>query len=202
MKDLIIYGAGGHAKVIADIAEQLNYKIKYFFEDSGEKSTFLDYDVNSDILELEKDLIECELIVAIGNNKVREAVYKRFINFSFTTLIHPSAIIGRGVELGEGSVLMAGVVINPFTQIGENSIINTNASIDHDCFIGAHSHVAPGVSVCGGVQVGKRCLLGVGASVAPGVKIGNDVILGAGAVVVSDVESNNTAVGVPARIKK
>ena len=118
--------------------------------------------------------------------------------FTFATLAHPSAVIAADVELGEGSQIMAGAILQPGTTVGVNSIINTRASVDHDCRVGAHVHIAPGVTLCGEVVVGDASFVGAGATVVKGVRIGCDCIVGAGALLRATLPDGMVVAGVPA----
>lgn len=112
-------------------------------------------------------------VVAVGDNASRKKEVERLIEegWIFGSYIHPGAIVAKGVELGEGTVVMAGAVIQPGARIGRHCIINTGASVDHDCEIGDYVHIAPGAHLCGGVHVGEGSLVGVGVGIAPGARI-------------------------------
>ncbi|HMO87321.1 MAG TPA: NeuD/PglB/VioB family sugar acetyltransferase, partial [Lacipirellulaceae bacterium] len=97
------------------------------------------------------------------------------------SVLHPRATISPHARLGEGVIVLAGVVIAPDAVVGELSIINANSSIDHDCVLGAAVQFGPGVTLAGVVRVGDEAFLGVGASVMPGVSIGARAVVGAGA---------------------
>jgi UDP-perosamine 4-acetyltransferase len=139
----------------------------------------------------------------VGMLARRREVYleHRQKGFLFPPLIHDSAVVGEGVEVGESSQVMAGAVIQPNVQIGKNVIVNTNATVDHDCIIADHVHVAPGVTISGKVNVGEKSFVGAGATIIDDLSLGSNTIVGAGAVVVQDVPSGATVVGVPARAR-
>ena len=118
---------------------------------------------------------------------------------SVVSLIHPSAIIGTDVEIGMGTVIMAGVVINSSCRIGKGCIINTSSSLDHDNFIEDYVHISPGARTAGSVTIGKGTWLGIGSVVSNNVNVCGDCMIGAGAVVVKDVTEPGTYVGVPVR---
>ncbi|HEX3032888.1 MAG TPA: NeuD/PglB/VioB family sugar acetyltransferase, partial [Bacillota bacterium] len=119
--------------------------------------------------------------------------------YSFASVIHPSAIIGYDVELGEGVQILAGAIIQPGSRVGANTIINTKASLDHDCIIGAQVHVAPGVTMSGNVRIADGVHIGTGAVLIQGISVGRNSLVGAGAVVIRDVTAESTVVGVPAK---
>ena len=201
MNKILIIGAGGHGKVVCDIAKNL-YKEVIFVDDHKIGQEILSCPVAYSVEEALKQE-PCDFIVAIGSNEIREKLFYTFLNAGFraVNLIHKSAIIGEGVEIGVGSVVFANAVINPDAKIGLGCIINTCASVDHDCVIGDFSHVCPSSHLAGTVSVGKNCTLGIGSSVINNINICSDVYVGAGGVVVKDLTEPGTYVGVPARLK-
>lgn len=194
MKKLAIIGAGGHGKVIADIAVQNGYEKIVFFDDNIEARECAGFPVVGNLCEAES--LECDKIIAIGNAAIREKFQSKV---GTVKLIHPKAIISRRVEIGEGTVVMAGAVINSDTVIGKGCIINTDASVDHDCKIGDFVHVSVGAHVAGTVSVGKGSWIGAGAVISNNIHICSDCMIGAGAVVVRDVEEAGFYVGVPVK---
>ncbi len=143
-------------------------------------------------------------IVAVGDNRMRLelAEHLKRSGLRLARAIHPRSSVAPAVEVGAGSCLMAGAVVNIGSRLGPNVIINTGATVDHDCIIGAGVHVSPGAHLAGGVGVGKGAQLGVGSCVAPGVKIGAWALVGAGAAVVRDIPRGVVATGVPARVAR
>lgn len=203
MKDqLIIIGASGHGKVVADIAIQMDkWQDIYFLDDNENVKECVDLEVIGNITEAARYKEAADFFVAIGNNKTREKIQDELIykGLSVAKLIHPSSVIGRDVEIGIGTVVMAGVVINSSSRIGKGCIINTSSSIDHDNVIGDYSHISPGVNLAGTVAVGKRSWLGIGSTVSNNVNICNDCKVGAGGVVIRDINEPGTYVGLPVR---
>lgn len=204
-RPIIILGAGGHAKVLAEALSRSGTPIIGCVapEAPAESAPAVPYLGGDAVLErYQKD--EVALANGIGSTArptLRCDVFRRFtaLGYRFATIIHPSVVMARDVRLGDGAQLMAGVVIQPGCGIGENTIINTGASIDHDCQIGTDAHLAPGVVLSGGVTVGARAHIGTRAAVIQGISIGADAVIGAGAVVVSDIPEGTVAVGVPAK---
>lgn len=204
--EIIIIGAGGHAKVIVDIIEKrkalLNEDIKIFgiLDDNYNKDFFLGYNFLGKIENLKKikDYKEKKYVLAIGSNEVRVKLSKS-LNLDYITLIHPSAILGSKISIGEGTVIMAGAIINSFSEIGNHSIINTGAIVEHDCKIGDYVHISPRVVMAGRVSVENETWIGVGSTVIQGIKIGKNVLVGAGSVVIKDVGDWKRMLGVPAR---
>lgn len=142
--------------------------------------------------------------LGIGNNAPRLRLFHHLksLGFLMPSIVHPSAITSRFSEIGDGSFVAAGVIINAGAVVGPAVILNTAATIDHDCILAEGVHVSPGAHLGGNVTVGARAWLGVGSAVKNGVLIGEDAVVGAGAAVISDVASGTTVVGVPARIKQ
>ena len=207
-KPVIIIGAGNHAKVLLDILLEQNIKVIGFADKNIAKGTLI-YDIpviGDDSVYQDYKTNEVELvngIGSIGKTALREYFFSSLKEkgFTFKSVIHPSAIISKRAELGEGVQILAGTVINIETVIGDNSIINTKSSIDHGCIIGKHCHIAPGCSFSGCVTVGDCSHIGTGASIIQGIKIGSNVLIGAGSVVIHDIKDNVKAYGVPAKVK-
>ena len=201
MKDkLIIIGASGHGKVVADIAIKMNkWQSIAFLDDDQAIKTSKGLEVIGKTADAFTYKDEADFFVAIGNNAIREKVQEKLIEegLNVVSLIHPSAIIGTDVEVGIGTAVMAGVVINTSTRIGKGCIINTSSSLDHDNVIEEYVHISPGVNLAGTVKVGKGSWLGIGSVVSNNVNICIDCKVGAGAVVVKDITEPGTYVGVP-----
>lgn len=194
---LCIIGAGGHGKVAADIALRVGYSEVVFLDDSPE----LHFCAGLPVVGKVSDACcfeDVDCFVAVGNPEVRESIMENSAN-RFVSLVHPHAVISRRVTIGDGTIIMAGTVINSDSAIGRGCIINTGASVDHDCTIGDYVHVSVGAHVAGGVEVGERSWLGIGSSVSNNISICGDCMVGAGAVVVKNISFPGTYVGVPAR---
>lgn len=200
MKKLIIIGASGHGKVIADISALCGYKDISFLDDNKNVNSCMSYPVVGKSSDAEK-YRDADFFVAIGNAKAREKVQEilQRKGLNIATLIHPDAVIAKSAFIGIGTVIMAGTVVNPDTRIGEGCIINTGASVDHDNGLGEYVHVSVGAHIAGTVHIGKRTWIGAGAVVSNNVNICGDCMIGAGAVVVKNIDRPGTYVGVPAR---
>lgn len=196
-----IYGAGGHAKVVATVLLAQGQNVIGFLDDDPSKigSTFLGLPILSG--STIRGTTSTSVIVGIGDNTARQRVFEKLeaAGIVLATGIHPSAVFHPTSRTGKGTIAMAGVIVNVDARIGENVILNTGVLIDHDCVIGNHVHLAPGVVLAGNAVIGEGAFLGVGARVIPGIKIGSRSIVGAGAVVIKDVPPNAKVVGVPAR---
>lgn len=204
---LAIVGASGHGKVVADIAEQLGFRIKFFDDAYPNKTKIAHWPILGSTFDLiASNYKDAELfnnvVVAIGNNEIRCQKMKQLQDngFNFTTLIHPSALVSRYAEIENGTVIFPRAVINAFARIGLGAIINTGSIVEHDCIVGDYAHISPSASLSGGVEVGSKSWIGVGSQVKQLVKIGNNTIIGAGSTVLSDISSDVTAVGSPAKV--
>lgn len=201
-KNLIIIGASGHGKVIAEIASKLDrYSQILFYDDFTFKEKFHGYKM---IKKNEIDsylLKDTEFFVAIGDNEVRfhKLTEIKNANYKLATLIDPNAIVSKSAVIKAGSVIMPGAIINADVVIESGVIVNTGAKIDHESKIEIGSHISPGVVIAGNVNVGSLVWIGANATVINNVIINRNTIIGAGSVVISDVILPGTYVGVPIR---
>jgi sugar O-acyltransferase (sialic acid O-acetyltransferase NeuD family) len=200
MKRLIIIGASGHGKVAADAAVKCGYDEVAFLDDNESLKTCGKWSVigKSDLA----DELDDDIFVAIGRAKTRKMLCERFKNKNIVSLIHPDAVIADGVEIGRGTVVMAGAVINTDAVIGNGCIINTCSSVDHDCRVGDYVHISVGSHLSGTVNVGEMTWVGAGAVVSNNIDICGGCTIGAGAVVIRNIDESGTYIGVPARLKK
>lgn len=194
---MYLFGASGHGKVIAEIAESNNLVVNGFLDTDLNKTFVLSYPV---IHEVPSNKIE--VIIAIGNNKVRKHIANEYGNFEYDKLIHARSHVSKRTSIGYGTVIMAGVTVNVDVQIGEHCIINTNASVDHDCVIADFVHISPNASLAGNVKVGEGTHIGIGATVIQGIKIGEWCTIGAGTVIIKDIPDGCTVVGNPGKVIK
>jgi sugar O-acyltransferase (sialic acid O-acetyltransferase NeuD family) len=201
-KKLLIIGASGHGKVVADIALNMNkWERIYFLDDDESINSLMGIKVVGKSNEAIGLINDYDIFVGIGNNVIREKIQEDLETKGATlpVLIHPTAIVGEEVCLAPGTVVMAGAVINCCTRIGKGCIINTAATIDHDNIIGNFVHVSPGSHLAGAVKVGQQTWLGIGSIVSNNVTIHSGCKVGAGSVIVKDITESGTYVGVPAR---
>ncbi len=209
-KDIVIIGCSGHAKVVIDIIErQKQYNIVGLIDKDetrlgkevlGYKIIGTDHNIKALI---EKNKIYGG-IIAIGDNQKRKEIFIRIkdcnIPFKFVTAIHPEAQIGKDTLIGDGTVIMAGAIVNPSTKIGIQCIINTNASVDHDCSIGDFCHIAPNATIAGNVRIEEETIVGLGANVINNLKIGKNTLIGAGSLVLNDIPDSVVVYGNPAKV--
>ncbi len=198
MNKLMIIGASGHGKVIADIALNCGYEEIAFLDDNPDVKSCLGFPVVG-VLSDADQYADADFVVAIGNSQTRKSIQTLLCDegIHVVSLIHPDAVIGKNVMIGNGTVIMAGTVISPDTVIGEGCIINTGATVDHDNQIGDYVHVSVGSHLAGSVSVGQGTWIGAGATVSNNIYICSDVMIGAGAVVICDITEPGTYIGVP-----
>jgi perosamine synthetase len=204
-KRIIIVGAGCHSKVVLNVLLKTGWEI-YGYIDVKENKELLDVKYLGDDLVATEVLKECKNVV-IGVNmqaEVRKKLFDRYKNlgYSFPAIVSPDAVVSSNLEIGEGSMIMDGVVVQPFVKIGKNCIVNTSASIDHDCVLGDNVNICPGVVVAGGVKFENDVFVGIGSTLIQSLNICNNVTIGAGAVVVKDLVEKGTYLGIPARKKE
>jgi acetyltransferase EpsM len=209
-RKIVVWGASGHALVVADIIKLTNeYEIVGFIDDVNPvpaNTRFCGAPVlaGTDCLEELRHQGLSHIILGFGNcqARLRLAEWSREMGLSLATAIHPKAIVADGVTVGLGTVIAAGAVVNSGATIGENVIVNTCASVDHECVIEDGVHICPGVHLAGRVTVGRASWIGIGATVVDRVRIGAGSMIGAGAVVVNNIPDGVLAYGVPAKVIK
>lgn len=198
MNRLIIIGAGGHGKVIADNALKNGYTDINFIDDNL-KGECLGFPVIGTVSEIEAfDDGKTDFIIGIGNNNIRKIIAEKY-DVNWVTLVHPSAQIALNVSVGKGTVVMAGAVVNVCATVGKHCIINTNAVVEHDNVIGDYVHISPGVALGGTVHIGEHTHIGIGATVINNITVCGNSVIGAGSVVVKNISDSGKYVGVPAR---
>lgn len=205
-QDLVIWGASGHATVVADaVRSRGDYQVVGFLDDLDPSRRELG---GAPVLggreQLPKLLADGVhwLFVAVGDcvSRLRLARIAAESGFQFATIVHPATTVAADSEIGEGCFLAAGSVLGPSSTVHPHAILNTQSGVDHHCVVGGGAHLAPGARIAGGVAVGRGTLLGIGSCVVDHTTIGEFSIVGAGGVVVSDLPDRCVAMGVPARV--
>jgi len=211
MKNILIYGASGHARMIIDIIHKNNsLTIKGFIDSYKSVGEIIDgYEILGDLEQLPDFIQKLDIkgiVVAIGDNYSRKSAYlkirERHPDLEFVSIIHPSAILASGASIGEGTVIMANVVINANAKVGKLCILNTSSILGHDSFINDFSSLASSASVAGNVQVGFCSAICLDASVIQNVIIGNNTVIGAKSLVLKSIGDLKKAYGNPITIIK
>lgn len=209
MQDLIVVGAGGHAKVVLDALSLLGrYRVVGLIGRAEEAGSEV---LGTPVIGTDADLASLHAggimgaVLGIGSvgdpsARIAAATALRAEGFHLPPIVHPTAAVSPRAELADGVFIAAGAVVAVDASIGACAIVNSGAVVDHDCVVGEFAHISPGVSLSGGVRIGDRTHVGTGSSVAQYVSIGADVLLGAGSVVVDDIEDGVVAYGNPARV--
>jgi len=206
LEKLVIFGAGGHAKVVIDaVMRQGRFDVAFLADSDAARvgSVILGYPVREEAEGFAALAAGVKYgIIAIGDNATRRRIAEmvRRNGLTLAKVIHPSAVVACATSIGDGTLVMPGSIINAEAHIGANVIVNTGAVIEHDCVIGDDAHIAPNVTLCGGVSVGAGSLIGAGATVLVGRRIGTGAVVGAGSTVIEDVPDGTCAVGSPCRI--
>lgn len=197
---LLILGAGGHGRAVADLAVECGWSVAGFTDRSpGPGVLGGDGEIEGLIRAGKMDAA----IVGLGNT----ALHRRTELFellkqagtAIPTLVHPRAGVSRTCRIGEGTVVFPGVVLGAAVDIGDNVVLYSNAVAEHDCRIASHAYLSPGAILSGSVTVEAGAFVGAGAILLPGITIGAGAIVAAGAVVTRDVEAGVTVLGSPAR---
>ncbi len=199
-KQVIVIGASGHGKVVADIVRRSGDTLLGFLDDNEMLPTEV---AGISVLGKVEDYAkypEASFVIGIGNSFVREKIARQLRDVHWYTAIHPSAVISAlDTQIGVGSVVMANAVVNPSSHIGEHCIINTSAVVEHDNHVENFAHISVGAKLGGTVSVGAHTWVGIGSTIINNITICGHCTIGAGAVVIHDIKESGTYVGVPAR---
>jgi len=208
VQPLVIFGASGHARVIADAARLTGkFQVTGFLDPELDAGSVVDgvrvLGGDERLPELLAEKSDCRFFIGIGENRIRQNLVSRIKNASqqvfFASIIHPGSIISANATIGEGVFVAAGAAINPGTHIGNHAIVNTNATVEHDCLVEDYAFVGPGAILAGHVAVRRAAFVGAGATVIPNIEVGESAVVAAGAAVVRPVAAGMTVAGVPAR---
>ena len=199
----MIVGAGGHGKVLADLAEKTGEYSRITFLDDVLVGSCAGYEILGKCEDYLKFIEDYCFIVAIGNAEIRQRIQLQLeeSNAQIEILVHPNAVVSKNVIIGCGTVIVAGAIVNTDVQIGKGVIINTSSSVDHDCKIGDFAHISVGTHLAGNVKIGANSMISAGSVVINNIEICENVVVGAGAVVIKNIEESGTYIGVPAKIK-
>jgi len=208
-KRVLVWGAGGHGKVIVDallaggeweVAGILDEdERKWGTEVLGVKV----FSLEGGVAEVAKGL-DCERVaIAIGDNYGRFEKFQQMRRAGLTpvNVVHPSAHVSRFVKMGEGVTIFAGATINPGTTIEDSVCVNTSASVDHDNYLERSCHIFPNATLTGGVRIKEFAYVGSGAVIAPNLTVEKYSYVGAGAVVLANVAEGAVVFGVPAKVR-
>jgi sugar O-acyltransferase (sialic acid O-acetyltransferase NeuD family) len=157
---LTILGFGGHSRVIIDIAQNLGLDISGLYDDNP--NTYGKEYNGIKVLGPINSIVSGTAVIAIGNNQIRKNIVDQSSPINWKSLIHPSSYVSSNIEIGEGTVIMAGAIVQPGAKIGRHCIINTGACVDHDCIIEDFVHIGPNSALAGGVTVGEGTFVGIG----------------------------------------
>jgi UDP-N-acetylbacillosamine N-acetyltransferase len=201
-RKIIVWGAGGHARVVADVLKSNDFEIAGFIDDINAErrgELFCGAKVFANLDECRTEEIR-DAFIAIGENPARASKAGLALKegYRLVSLVHPRAIVAEGVILGPGTVVMAGAVLQPGSVVGSNVIINTLSSVDHECLLADNVHICPGARLAGKVRVDQFATVGIGATVIDKIRIGEGALVAAGAVVIQNVPANVVVAGVPA----
>lgn len=201
MNSVIIIGASGHGKVIADIIQKSGDKVLGFLDDNTKlPNTFINFPLLGTVDKYNKYITEAQFVIAVGDAIVRKMIAKKLAGVKWYTAIHPSAVISCiNVAIAEGTVVMANTVINSGSVIGRHCIINSGAIVEHDNKLKDFVHVSVGAKLAGTVSVGEGSWIGIGACISNNLKICAHCTIGAGAVVINNINDAGTYIGIPAK---
>ena len=204
-RNVILIGYSGHGYVVADIAIENNYKLLGYAEKSIVQNNPFDLEFlgnENESIFLENHVNKGDFLLGIGNNHLREKIFKDLINKGchILTLKSLSASVSNSAIIDTGTFINRNVSINAFSQIGKNVILNTACIIEHECFISDSVHIAPGAVLAGNVSIGERTFVGANSVIKQGVKIGRDVVIGAGSVIIENIPDGAKVVGNPGHL--
>jgi sugar O-acyltransferase (sialic acid O-acetyltransferase NeuD family) len=201
---IVVYGAGGHAKVMADAARAAGADVVALVDDDPTRQATRPLDIPVRPIAWLASQRDLGVALGVGDNRARESIAGRLLaaGHRLATVIHPRAVVAASARLGEGTFVAAGAVVNPDASIGRGVIVNTSAVVEHDVVVGDFAHVSPAACLAGGAQLGALAHLGAGATVLPRIMVGARSVVGGGALVNRAIPEDVVAYGVPARVRR
>jgi UDP-N-acetylbacillosamine N-acetyltransferase len=207
MREVLVWGAGGHGRVVAELARSRGHSVIGYADRNRELLHSPVDALGSRVVKSEEEIDDWLdhdqsriLVLGIGDNAVRLAGSRRYPDGRLPPIVHPASVVAGSVIIGPGSTVMAGAILNANVRVGRGAIINTGAILEHDVHVSDGAHVSPGAVLAGASSVGEAGWVGANATVLPSIRVGAGAIVGAGAVVLRDVPDGATVVGNPARI--
>lgn len=206
---IILWGASGQARVLADFLPALGYRLEALVDrDPDIVSPFPEVPLLRGETEFREWMAgkptAPSALVAIGGDRGADRLeiqeILRLAGCKIISAIHPHAVVSDSARVGIGSQILAGAIVGPGVEIGSGVIVNTRASVDHECRLDDGVHLAPGVTLCGLVRVGRLTLVGAGTTVLPRIRIGEGCVIGAGSLVTRDIPDQVVAYGHPAAV--
>ena len=201
---LLILGAGGHGRAVADVAAACGWTVAGFTDRPGADPRVLGDD--QDLPALSRSTGIDAGVIGVGNSALqrRSALFDRLreSGLPIPALVHPRATLSSSARVGPGSVVFPAAVLGAGVTVAENVVIYSGVIVEHDCRIADHAYVSPGAVLSGSVVLEIGAFIGAGAVILPGVTIGKHAVVGAGAVVLTDVQTGETVAGVPARSRE
>lgn len=197
MERVVLYGAGGHSRVVIDCLQDAGKEVVGIFDDDDGLVSLNGFDVigNYD----KEEFSDCKMVISIGVNLIRRKIVHR-TSHAYTIAQHPTAIVSKYAKIGEGTVLMQCSILQSGSFVGKHCILNTACSVDHDSLLADYVHISPGVILCANVTIGKGTHVGAGATILPGVKVGEWCEIGAGAVITKDIPDRSVVIGIPGKV--
>ena len=199
MDNYLLYGSGGHAKVVLECLASEGKSVCGFFDDNPKEGVFK----SVPILGVYDESLypKSSVIITIGSNQIRKKLSQKIVH-SFGSTIFKNSTVSPQATLGKGSMVLQGAILHADSVVGNHVIVNTRAIVEHDCIVGDFVHLAPGSAICGHSQIGEGTLIGANAVVAPHVKIGKWCQISAGSSVLEDVPDFSLVMGVPGKVIK
>jgi sugar O-acyltransferase (sialic acid O-acetyltransferase NeuD family) len=199
MQHILLYGAGGHAKVVMECIQSQGNMVSGVFDDKEGLESF--FGVHA-LGHYKPELYPSEqLIISIGHNGVRQKIATT-IAHPFGVAVHASSTVSPTALIGAGSMVLHGAIVQADARIGRHVIVNTRAVVEHDVQVGDFVHLGPGSVLCGLTSIGEGTLVGANAVVAPLVKVGKWCQISAGSSVLEDIPDYSLVMGVPGRVVK